>query len=57
MGAKAPYYRGVALWDKLSIEVQNAKTKVTFKQATKKVYGTDMKNQRKLYFQRMRQNP
>ena len=56
MGAKSPYNRGVALWDKLPVEVQNCKTKVAFKTATKKIYGNDMKRQRKLYFQRIQRN-
>ena len=29
---KSPFYRGVSLWDRLSIEVQRATTKVRFKQ-------------------------
>ena len=55
MGAKSLYNRGVALWDKLPADVQNCKTKLAFKSATKKIYGNDMKRQRKLYFQRIQQ--
>ena len=29
---KSPYYRGVSLWDRLTVEVQRATTKVRFKQ-------------------------
>ena len=29
---KSPFYRGVTLWDRLSLEVQRATTKVRFKQ-------------------------
>ena len=47
MGAKSPYNRGFFLWDKLPPEVQNCKTKLAFKTATKKIYGNDMKHQRK----------
>ena len=57
MGAKAPYYRGVALWDKLPTTVQNAKTKLSFKSSVKRLYGTDMKHERKLFFVRQRAVP
>ena len=29
---KSPFYRGVSLWDRLTVEVQRATTKVRFKQ-------------------------
>ena len=29
---RSPFYRGVSLWDRLSVEVQQATTKVRFKQ-------------------------
>ena len=57
MGAKSPYNRGIKLWDKLPAEVQNAKTKQSFKLATKKIYGNDMKTQRKRFYLRQGQNP
>ena len=57
MFQKSPYNRGVALWDKHTAITQNAGTKEIFKVAAKRMYDTRMKGKRKIYFERLRQNP
>ena len=57
MCEKSLYNRGVALWNKLGKEVQNAKNKQVFKTAVKKVYMTNVKGDRKRYYDRLRQLP
>ena len=49
MYKKAPYYRGVQVWNSLAKEVQDSRNKEVFKSRTKRVFDTHMKGKKEAY--------